>query len=99
VAISITAFATPSAIPKRRKGKTRGVASNRWQFYEAQLGPIARAAPWLRLNVVGQSRHAQCSSLLNIVLHQTPGITKVLTAVDRWVSNFDQFFVGLSITL
>ena len=25
------------AIPKRRKGKTRGVASNRWQFYEAQL--------------------------------------------------------------
>jgi hypothetical protein len=30
-----------SAIPKRRKGKTRGVASNRWQIYEAQLGPIA----------------------------------------------------------
>jgi hypothetical protein len=40
-----------SAIPKRRKGKTRGIASNRWQFYEAQLGPIARAAAWLRLNV------------------------------------------------
>ena len=39
-----------SAIPKRRKGK-RGVASNRWQFNEAQLGPIARAAAWLRLNV------------------------------------------------
>ena len=40
-----------SAIPKRRKGKTRGVASNRWQIYEAQLGPIAWAAAWLRLNV------------------------------------------------
>src|SRR6185369_3797555 len=40
-----------SAIPKRRKGKTRGVASNRWQIYEAQLGPITRAAAWLRLNV------------------------------------------------
>ena len=26
------------AIPKRRKGQTRGVASNRWPFYEAQLG-------------------------------------------------------------
>ena len=32
------------AIPKRRKGKTRGVASNRWQFYEAQLGPIVSEA-------------------------------------------------------
>src|SRR6187551_378624 len=40
-----------SAIPKRRKGKTSGVASNRWQIYEAQLGPIVRAAAWLRLNV------------------------------------------------
>jgi hypothetical protein len=28
------------AIPKRRKGKTRGVALTRWQFYEAQVGPI-----------------------------------------------------------
>ena len=28
-----------------------GVASNRWQIYEAQLGPIVRAAAWLRLNV------------------------------------------------
>jgi len=43
--------ASESAIPKRRKGKTRGVASNRWQIYEAQLGPIAWAAAWLRLNV------------------------------------------------
>src|SRR5689334_7349509 len=39
------------------------------------------------------------SSLLNMVLHETPGIAKVLTAVDRWVSKFDQFFVGLPSTL
>ena len=32
-------------------------------------------------------------------LHGTLGITKVPTAVDRRVSNFDQFFVGLSISL
>ena len=28
-----------------------------------------------------------------------PASQRVLTAVDRWVSNFDQFFVGLPITL
>ena len=28
------------AIPKHRKGKTRGVASTRWPIYEAQVGPI-----------------------------------------------------------
>jgi hypothetical protein len=32
-------------------------------------------------------------------LHETPGITKVTNANDRRVSNFDQFFAGLSITL
>ena len=33
--------------------------------------------------------------------HRVPGITKASfrTANDRWVSNFDQFFVGLPITL
>ena len=32
-------------IPKRRKGKTGGVASNRWPFYEAQLTtPILQRA-------------------------------------------------------
>ena len=38
------------------------------------------------------------SSLLNMVLHETPGV-QVPTAVDRRVSNFDQFFAGLSISL
>jgi len=31
--------------------------------------------------------------------HRVPGITKTRPSNDRWVSNFDQFFVGLSITL
>jgi hypothetical protein len=28
-----------------------------------------------------------------------PASQRVPTAVDRWVSNFDQFFIGLPITL
>ena len=40
------------------------------------------------------------SSLLNMVLHETPGITKnPRPANDRWVSNFDQFFVRLPTSL
>ena len=40
------------------------------------------------------------SSLLNIVLHETPGITNDPDpAKDRRVSYFDQFFVGLPISL
>ena len=31
--------------------------------------------------------------------HETPGVTKGSTANDRWVSNFDQFFVGRPVTL
>ena len=37
------------------------------------------------------------SSLLNMVLHETPGV-KVPMTVDRAVSNFDQFFSGFPLT-
>ena len=39
------------------------------------------------------------SSLLNMVLHELPASQRVPTAVDRRVSNFDQFFVGLPVSL
>ena len=39
------------------------------------------------------------SSLLNMVLHETRASQRAPTANDRWVSNFDQFFVGLPISL
>jgi hypothetical protein len=51
--------------PKCRKGKTRGVASNRWPFYEAQLGPIVSCDCQVALGRAQHNcvnRHRLCQS-------------------------------------
>ena len=62
-------------IPKPCKGKTRGVASNRWPFYEAQLTTaiLQRAADGSlsRMSAIGTKR----TSMLTLSMSALRGIT------------------------